>query len=192
MERLHEKPRCHIVLIGLMGCGKSTVGKALGKLTGLPLLDTDAVIEEQVGMSIPEIFRKYGEKRFRSLETALLRYLLEHQAPESCIIATGGGIVVRPANRPLLRRLGFTVWLHAEVPVLLQRTAHTANRPLLQDTDRERRINELSSQRAPFYAETAHWTLEVGHSEVFEIAQRILERAADFSDHGKNAFCGGV
>lgn len=164
----------HILLIGLMGCGKSTIGRTLSKITGRPLLDTDTVIEEQVGMSIPDIFSRKGEKHFRALETALLRYLDESKESSPCIIATGGGIVVRPANRSLIRRLGFTVWLNAEVSVLLQRTAHANNRPLLQQDDPESVLKKLSAIRSPFYRETAHQKIEVGSQGVNEIAEMIL------------------
>ena len=89
-----------IVLIGLMGCGKSTVGRELSRATGLPFLDTDLLIEEQVGMEIPRIFAERGESHFRALETTLLSYLRDHPSPRSSgIIATGGGIVLHPKNR---------------------------------------------------------------------------------------------
>ncbi len=170
----------HILLIGLMGCGKSTIGRTLSKITGRPLLDTDAVIEEQVGMSIPDIFSRKGEKHFRALETALLRYLDESKEPSPCIIATGGGIVVRPANRSLIRRLGFTVWLDAEVPILLQRTAHANNRPLLQQNDPKNILEKLTAVRSPFYRETAHRKVDVGSLGVNEIAELILRQSEDF------------
>lgn len=170
----------HILLIGLMGCGKSTIGKTLSKMTGRPLLDTDSVIEEQVGMGIPDIFSRKGEKHFRALETALLRYLDESKESSPCIIATGGGIVVRPANRSLIRRLGFTVWLHAEVPVLLQRTAHANNRPLLQQDNPENILKNLLSVRSPFYRETAHRKIEVDALGANEIAEIILRQSEDF------------
>ncbi|MBR1981861.1 MAG: shikimate kinase [Akkermansia sp.] len=169
-----------IILVGLMGCGKTTVGKALSKRTGMPLLDTDAIIEEQIGKSIPEIFEEQGEAHFRALETALLRYLLYNPTPSPSIISTGGGIVVRPENRELLRMLGFTVWLNVSVNALLVRTAKSTNRPLLLNTDRRAVFERLDSERRAFYKESAHLWLEASRMDVNSVAVRVCEEAERF------------
>ena len=169
-----------IILIGLMGCGKTTVGKALSKRTGMPLLDTDAIIEKQIGKPIPEIFAEQGEAHFRALETALLRYLLYNPTPSPAIISTGGGIVVRPENRDLLRKLGFTVWLNVSINALLLRTAKSTNRPLLLNTDRRAVFTRLDSERRAFYKEAAHLWLEASYLDVNSVAVRVCEEAEKF------------
>lgn len=169
-----------IILIGLMGCGKTTVGKALSKRTGMPLLDTDAIIEEQIGKTIPEIFAEQGEAHFRALETALLRYLLYNPTPSPAIISTGGGIVVRPENRDLLRKLGFTVWLNVSINALLLRTAKSTNRPLLLNADRRAVFTRLDSERRAFYKEAAHLWLEASYLDVNSAAVRVCEEAEKF------------
>ena len=169
-----------IILVGLMGSGKTTVGKALSKRTGMPLLDTDAIIEEQIGKPVSEIFAQEGEGHFRSLETALLRYLLYNPTPSPSIISTGGGIVVRPENRELLRKLGFTVWLNVSVNALLVRTARSTTRPLLMTTDRRAVFERLDSERRPFYKEAAHFWLEASRLDVNGVAVRVCQEAEKF------------
>lgn len=173
---------CPIILIGLMGCGKTTVGRELSRCTGTPLLDMDAVIEEQVGKSIPEIFREKGEPYFRSLETVLLRYLEspEGDASRRSIISTGGGVVLRTENRAILRRLGFCVWLNVEPSVLLQRTSRAGNRPLLHTEDRGRVLEDLLRKRRPLYAETAHCRIDSSHMEAGAVVHEIVRRARPF------------
>lgn len=169
-----------IILIGLMGCGKTTVGKMLSKRTGMPLLDTDAIIEEQTGLSIPDIFREYGEAHFRSLETALLRYLLEQKIQPAPVISTGGGIVVRPENRSILRQLGFTVWLNVSVRTLLHRTRLSTNRPLLQSPDRHDILSRLLSERRPYYREAAHYRLNSSRMDIPTVVSHVCHRAERF------------
>lgn len=168
-----------IILIGLMGCGKTTLGKELSKITGLPLLDMDAVIEEQIGKSIPDIFRDHGEAHFRSLETALLRYLTERRAFSHTppIISTGGGVVVRAENRELLRRLGFVVWLNAGTKDILQRTARATNRPLLKVKNRRAVIERLQQERNPLYAAAAHMRMDTSQVDIPELVERIRQSA---------------
>lgn len=169
-----------IILVGLMGCGKTTVGKALSKRTGMPLLDTDAIIEEQIGKPIPQIFAEQGEAHFRALETALLRYLLYNPTPSPSIISTGGGIVVRPENRELLRKLGFTVWLNVSISALLTRTAKSTNRPLLQNADRRAVFERLDSERREFYKQAAHLWLEASRMDVNTVAVNVCNEAERF------------
>ncbi|MGN1308928.1 MAG: shikimate kinase [Akkermansia sp.] len=172
-----------IILIGLMGCGKSTIGRELSKLTGLPLLDTDLVIEEQLGKSIPDIFAEFGEARFRALETALLRYLADRSsAPDkrNCIISTGGGIVLKPENRTILRSLGFVVWLNVDVPALLARTARANNRPLLHNADRAATLTSLLLRRRPLYEVTAHMRLNTTDTDIPTVTREIIHAAKLF------------
>lgn len=170
-----------IILIGLMGCGKTTVGKALSMRTGMPLLDTDAVIEEQYKKSIPRIFEEDGEGTFRTLETTLLRYLQESRGKQPpAIISTGGGIVVRPENRAILHELGFVVWLNVSVSALMARTAHASNRPLLEVEDRRATLMNLSNLRRPMYAETAHLRLDTTRMDVKNVVREICNHADRF------------
>lgn len=180
MDSGSPTPLRHTVLIGLMGCGKSTVGRELSRRTGHALLDTDAVIEEQTGMPIPEIFNLYGETHFRRLETALLRYLCDEKPAAPYIISTGGGIVMRAENRKLLRQLGFVAWLHAPVSVLAQRTAHAGNRPLLDCPDPEQKLALLMQQRLPAYNETAHCLIDVGELGIRDAAEMVERFARAF------------
>ncbi len=180
-----------IILIGLMGCGKTTVGRELSKMLGMPLLDMDAVIEEQIGKSIPDIFRDEGEARFRALETALLRYLIHEGTRHGAgapIISTGGGVVLREENRAMLRRLGFCVWLNVEVPTLIARTSRSSNRPLLANNNRRATLERLSQERSPLYAETAHLCLDSTRMDISAVVKAIAGAAGDFfstSRHGE-------
>lgn len=172
-----------IILIGLMGCGKTTVGKELSKQTGMPLLDMDAVIEEQIGKPVADIFRDEGEAHFRALETALLRYLESEEGRHICrnsIISTGGGVVVRPENRDILRRLGFTVWLSVDVDILISRTQRNNNRPLLRRPDREEVLAQLLEQRSPMYAETAHLILDSSTLDIPSVVDAVYTAAKRF------------
>ena len=170
-----------VILVGLMGCGKTTVGKALSMRTGLPLLDTDAVIEEQYKKPIPRIFAEEGEQTFRNLETALLRYLYDSRGTQPpAIISTGGGIILRQENRRILRHLGYVVWLNVAVSALLSRTAHAANRPLLEVADRRATLLNLLHQRRPLYEETAHLRLNTTRMDVKSVVHDICRRADRF------------
>jgi len=171
-----------IILIGLMGCGKTTVGKALSKRIGLPLLDMDAVIEEQIGRSISEIFQEKGEEHFRKLETALLRYLEKGADSSSgaAIISTGGGVVLKPENRHIIRRLGFCVWLNVELSALLVRTSRGNNRPLLKTQDRRATMEKLLRERTPLYEETAHLRLDTTGMDINSVVCAVQQAARDF------------
>ncbi len=175
-----------IILIGLMGCGKTTVGRELSKMLGMPFLDMDAVIEEQIGKSIPAIFHDEGETRFRALETALLRYLLNDESRGGAgapIISTGGGVVLREENRAILRRLGFCVWLNVEVPTLIARTARSNNRPLLASVNRREILEQLSALRSPLYAQTAHLQLDSTRMDINGVVRHIAAASREFFRH---------
>ena len=173
-----------IILIGLMGCGKTTVGKALSMRTGMPLLDTDAIIEEQYRKTIPQIFAEDGENTFRTLETTLLRYLYESRGKQQpAIISTGGGIIMRPENRQLLHHLGYVVWLNVSVSALLSRTAHANNRPLLEVEDRRATLQNLFDIRRPMYARTAHLRLNTTRMDVKSVVREICCHADRYFHH---------
>jgi shikimate kinase len=176
MQQSASIPR-NIVLIGFMGCGKSTVGRELQAILGYSLVDTDSIIETRAGKPITRIFEEDGEAAFRDFETQLLCELAETTAAAPQIIATGGGIVVRPENRESLKHAGYVVWLRAPVSVILNRTRRNHDRPLLLTEDPAERIRSLLAQREPWYRETAHLQLDTAGLTSREIATGILESA---------------
>jgi shikimate kinase len=139
-----------IVLIGLMGAGKSCVGRRLAAALNLPFIDADKEIEEAAGCSIPDLFSRYGEAAFRDGERRVIHRLLEGPLH---VLATGGGAFVDPGTRGEIRAKGISVWLRADLDLLVRRTARRNNRPLLNVADPQARLAELMAQRYPVYAE---------------------------------------
>lgn len=172
-------PPENIVLIGFMGCGKSTVGRELHHRLGYPLIDMDHIIEERTGKTISAIFADEGEAAFRDMETSLLRELSDPAAPRR-IISTGGGIVGREENRTMLKNLGYVVWLDAPAELILERTRKSHTRPLLHTEDPTARILTLMEQRRPLYQETAHLKLDTTGLCYVELATGILECTSYF------------
>ena len=170
----------NIVLIGFMGCGKTTVGRELHQRLGYPLVDMDQVIEERTGKSIPTIFADSGEAAFREMETSLLKEITAQAGSERRIISTGGGIVGSEENRTLLKQLGYVVWLCAPIEVILERTSKNRNRPLLQTEDPAAKIQLLMDQRYPLYEEVSHLNLDTSGLDFSELATGILECARYF------------
>ena len=143
-----ERP---IVLVGLMGVGKSTVGRRLAKRLDLPFVDSDSAIEDAAGgASTAEVFARYGEDEFRDGERRLVARLVEG---ERRVIATGGGAFVDPRTRLLLKARAVTIWLDAPVDVLAERTGRRDTRPLLRGGDRAATLARLDQERRPYYAE---------------------------------------
>ncbi len=180
LSDLPQKQGGDIVLIGMMGCGKTTVGRALSIDLERPMLDMDTLIEEQIGKTIPEIFKEEGEAHFRSLETALLRYLVvdSPRKAEGCILSTGGGVPLRDENRELMRRLGFVVWLRVDAEVLYERTSRSNHRPLLSQPGCARtRLVTLCEQRYPIYEQTAHYILDTSQMDIHDVLLDIKEAA---------------
>lgn len=174
-----QTPPKNIVLIGFMGSGKSTVGRELHHRLGYPLVDMDHVIEQRAGKPIAAIFADAGEAAFRDMETALLEELNDPAAPRR-IISTGGGVIGREGNRALLRQLGYVVWLHAPMAVILDRTARNRDRPLLHTDDPVARIEALMAARIPLYEASAHLKVETAGLDCGELATGILESARYF------------
>ena len=139
-----------IVLVGLMGAGKTSIGRRIAARLGLPFRDADAEIELAAGCTIPELFERFGEKEFRDGERRVIRRLL---AGEPLVLATGGGAYMDPETRGTIRRDGVCVWLRATLPVLLRRVAGRSHRPLLKDGEHEEVLNRLIGLRHPVYAE---------------------------------------
>lgn len=146
-----------ISLIGLPGVGKSTIGRRLAERLGLAFRDCDSLLEARFGVPIRTVFEVDGEARFRDVEAELL---VELTAEAGAVIATGGGIVMRPANRQLLRSRTYCVYLHARPEDLRQRLRNDAKRPLLQVADPQQRLRELSVERDPLYRDAASLVVE--------------------------------
>ena len=145
-------PAPNLVLVGPMGAGKSSIGRRLADRFGLAFADADHAIEARCGTSVATIFECEGEAGFRAREREALAALL---AGEGLLLATGGGAVLDPGNRELLRSRGFVVWLQVGVDEQLQRLARDRTRPLLQREDRAAVLYEMAQERAPLYAEVA-------------------------------------
>ena len=139
-----------IVLVGMMGAGKSSIGRRLAKKLDLPFVDADAEIELAAGMPITDIFEHHGEEYFRSGEARVIARLLEQGRR---VLATGGGAFMNPATRDLIGEKGISVWLKAEPDVLLRRIRRRSDRPLLRTPDPEARLKRLIEERYPVYNE---------------------------------------
>jgi shikimate kinase len=140
-----------IALVGMPGSGKSSIGRRLAPRLDLPFIDADAMIEEAAGgMSVEEIFAKHGEAEFRSLEARVIARLLDGGP---AVIATGGGALMNANTRALVRERAITIWLRAEIPVLMRRVRRKSDRPLLKGKDPEATLKRLLAEREPVYAE---------------------------------------
>jgi shikimate kinase len=143
-------PQRTIVLVGLMGAGKSSIGRRLAQRLGLPFIDADKEIEAAAGCTIEEIFERYGEAAFRDGERRVILRLLDQPAH---VLATGGGAFMDPAVRARVHEVAISIWLHAEIDLLLKRVSRRSNRPLLKDVDPRIVLARLMEQRHPVYAE---------------------------------------
>ncbi len=161
-----------MILVGFMGTGKSTIGKFSARSLGFRFVDTDDVIVELAGKSIPEIFEEKGEEGFRELETKALSLCAdrEHQ-----VIATGGGIVTIPENREILKRAGYVIWLKAEPEAIYERVRRNHNRPLLETEDPLQTIKDLLSSRIEYYKETANEEVSTTELTIDEIVHGVTE-----------------
>jgi shikimate kinase len=163
-----------VVLVGLMGVGKSTVGRRLARRLGLPFVDSDAEIEGAAGYPAAEVFERYGERDFRDGERRLVARLVEGDVR---VIATGGGAYVDPSTRKLLNERAITVWLDAPVEILAERTSRRDTRAQLRKGDPKAVLERLSEERRPSYAE-AHIHVRSGdgaHKDVVDAIVQALE-----------------
>ncbi len=153
-----EKLRPPIFLVGMMGSGKTTLGKRLAQECGLDFIDLDREIERRNGVPVSAIFEIEGESGFRLRESQVLKEIARRNG---CIIATGGGVVLYPANRAALMAAGYVIYLHAAPQLLFARTRNDKTRPLLQVAEPLARITELTARRDPLYREVADVVVEV-------------------------------
>ena len=162
-----------IALIGMMGAGKSSVGRCLRRRTRLNLLDTDEIIASSFGMSITKIFDEHGEKKFREAETEVLRRM---QTEEQTIIVTGGGIVLRKENVEMLRSQGVIVWLDGDDQTLFARASRKQNRPLLHTKNPRRAFSQILGARRSVYANIADIRIDTAVLTDEEVAVAILAK----------------
>ena len=154
IEALARRIARPVVLVGMMGVGKTSVGRRLAAVLRYGFVDADEAIEEAAQMSIAEIFERYGEDYFRSGERRVIARLLnERNTAAGSVIATGGGAFIDPATRALILERGIAVWLDCDVDTLLDRVGRNANRPLLRQGDPRQTIERLKAEREPFYHE---------------------------------------
>lgn len=160
-----------IVLVGLPGAGKTTVGRQLARRLKLPFVDSDQVIEDQLGCSIKEYFVRKGEEAFRDVEEGVVDLLTCGQSAQ--VLSTGGGVVLRSSNRRHLRERGRVVYLRSYPEELYKRLRHDTMRPLLQVVDPLEKLRELFDTRDPLYRETAHFVMETGRPSVSTLVNMI-------------------
>ncbi len=167
----------HKVLIGFMGCGKSTVSKLLAKELGWQLIDTDAQIEEEQGTTISRMFADRGEAWFRILESELIERLSKEKEP--MVISTGGGLPMQPQNKELLEQLGDVIYLQVQPETVLKRLEKDTTRPLLQGEDKEQKVKELLAYRGPIYEDVADYTIVTDELTPKEIVRKILDEVVE-------------
>ena len=182
------------ILIGYMGCGKSTIGKKLAEMYQLSFLDTDTWIENREGITISEIFNSKGEAYFRNLETECLKELLKgnrngetrealkdasaesesHEKNKGLVISVGGGLPVREENRFLLQQLGTVIYLMAKPDTIYERLKEDATRPLLQTDNPLKKIRDMMTEREAKYQAAAHRVILVDEKSISEIVSEIM------------------
>jgi 3-dehydroquinate synthase len=171
-------PHCknnNIFLVGLMGAGKTTIGRMLARRLGMNFADSDHEIEARTGASVPWIFEIEGEASFRRREADMIRELT---AGSGLVLATGGGAVLNAESRRLLAERGTVIYLRASVNSILARTSHDKNRPLLQTADPRKKLEDLTAQREPLYREIADIVIDTGRPNVQSMVQTILDQLA--------------
>jgi shikimate kinase len=163
----------NIYLIGLMGVGKTTIGRQLAKAMHWPFYDSDKVIEETTGVDIPTIFAYEGEEGFRIREQGVIQQLCGEQG---VVVATGGGSVLKAENREILRNSGFVVYLQCSIDKIMYRTRHDTQRPLLQTANPRLKLKALLEQRDPLYLECADFKIDSGTTASKTVVRTILQQ----------------
>lgn len=159
-------------MIGLMGAGKTTIGRQLAKSLMVPFYDSDKAIEESTGVDIPTIFEFEGEEGFRDREQKMIQKLTQLHG---IVLATGGGAILREENRKLLKENGYVVYLQCSVERILERTRRDTQRPLLKTDDPKERLRKLFDQRQPLYLSCANFRVDTGILKSKTVVNRILE-----------------
>ena len=173
----HKMKSGNLILIGMMGSGKTTIGRTLARQLGKSFIDTDEEITKRTGVTIPHIFDIEGEAGFRQRESVVLRELT---GKNDAVISTGGGVVLAEQNRELLQHNGIVIYLKANVHDLWQRTRHDRNRPLLQADDPYSRLKELLQQRDPLYRQVADIVIHSSKQSAQALTQHLMEKIEAF------------
>lgn len=163
----------NIILIGFMGCGKSTIGKKLANALSYQFMDTDAVIEEIHGKTISRMFEEDGEEAFRTAETELLKKLASEA--EGTVIATGGGMPMREENVAYMHEIGTVIFLDAKIETILERLKNDTGRPLADGDDREKRLRPLYETRYPVYRKAADICLDTEEKSFYGMIEEIKQ-----------------
>jgi shikimate kinase len=166
----------NVYLVGLMGAGKTTIGRSLAKRLGLRFEDSDRVIEARTGVSIPTVFEIEGEEGFRKREAQVIDELSQ---TSGLVVATGGGVVLRPENRARMSQSGFVVYLNVPPYTLWERTRHDKNRPLLRVENPLLRLKELYLERDPFYREVADLIVDGSRMKSQGILQLLVKEIGE-------------
>lgn len=166
----------NVYLVGLMGAGKTTIGRTLAKRLNLDFVDSDREIEARTGVSIPTVFEIEGESGFRKREAQVIADLSQQS---NQVVATGGGVVLSPENRSNMRASGFVVYLNVPPHTLWERTRHDRNRPLLQVADPLLRLKELYAQRDPFYREVANLVVDGSRINALGVLQLLVKEVGE-------------
>ena len=165
--------RGNLFLVGMPGCGKSTLGRLLARRLDKLFFDADVELERRLGVTIPVIFELEGEPGFREREAAVLADLV---VQNNIVLSTGGGVVLRPSNRERLKEGGTVLYLHAAPATLWERTRHSKHRPLLQAPDPLVRVQELYAARDSLYREVADVVVESDREQVSRLAHRLEQQ----------------
>ena len=165
------KIKNNIFLVGLMGSGKTTIGKLIAKKLRYKFIDTDLLMEEKTGVKVPLIFEYEGEEGFRKRETKILSEVLRL---DNIVLATGGGIVLSDSNRQQLKERGNVIYLNAEINELAKRLSDDKTRPLLQNTDIKEKLKELMGHRSFLYESIADSIIQTKNKRALEIANEII------------------
>lgn len=168
-----------VVLVGMMGAGKTAVGRALAARLRVPFLDSDAEIESAANMTIPEIFERDGEPFFRAKESQVIGRLLDE---EKGILSTGGGAFLSEQNREMITERGVSVWLNADLNVLWNRVKHKDTRPLLRTADPFATLRDLYEARVPIYAKADVTATSDGEISIDDMVDRVLDALATRPD----------
>lgn len=167
----------NLILVGMMGSGKTTMGRALARHLGKAFVDSDEEIQQRTGVTIPHIFDIEGETGFRQRETAAIRDLVER---DNMVLATGGGAVLAEQSRELMRQNGIVIYLKVNVHDLWQRTRHDRNRPLLQTADPYAKLTELFQQRDPLYLQVADIVMQSGKQSAHALMLQLVDEIEAF------------
>ncbi|HUP28557.1 MAG TPA: shikimate kinase AroL [Usitatibacter sp.] len=163
--------RGNIFLVGMMGAGKTTLGRALAQRLRMRFVDTDKVLVDRTGVPVATIFEIEGEAGFRRRETAILG---EFATGEECVVATGGGAVIAEENRRIMREHGTVVYLRARVESLWERTRHDTTRPLLATSNPRATLAQLLEERDPLYRDAAHVIVDTGSQSASTVVNRVV------------------